>query len=63
MFGDIIVCDFEVDCRRIFEGKAKELHNLILDVQEVMFGWSRGSALFRGVDLHRFIVEWEVMVT
>lgn len=46
----------EKNCR-IFEDKAKELHNLIADIQKALYGFSKGKALFRGSNVHDFIVE------
>lgn len=48
--------------RRFFEGKAKEMHVLVLDVQEVMFRWSRGNTQFSGLRVHDYIMESEAMV-
>lgn len=37
----------------------REIHNFILDVQELMYIWTRGNDLFRWTNAHEFIVEWE----
>lgn len=34
------------------------MQGLVSDVPEVMFGWSTGNALFRGLTLHDFIMEF-----
>lgn len=45
--------------KRICEDKKKEIHNFISDVQEALFEWSRGCALFKDLNLHEFIAGWE----
>lgn len=43
---------------RNFEG----MHNLILDVQKLIYSWTRGNPLFSGTNIHEFIVELERLV-
>lgn len=48
--------------QRIFENVAKEWYGIVVEVQELMFGWSKGYDLFRGVTLDTFVANWENMV-
>lgn len=48
--------------KRIFEEESKELHNLISDVQKLMFNWTMGNALFRGTNMNEFIMEWDKLM-
>lgn len=47
---------------KFFKDKTKKFHNLISDIQEFMYGLSRGNTLFRGLNLNDFTVEWEDLV-
>lgn len=36
---------------RVFEDKGKDLHNIIADIRDVMYDWSRGKVLFKSLIL------------
>lgn len=43
----------------IFDEEVRQLHNMISDIEELMFTWSRSNKLFKGSNVHKFIVEWD----
>ncbi|KAL5709840.1 hypothetical protein ACHQM5_020477 [Ranunculus cassubicifolius] len=48
--------------RRIFEHKAQEMSRVKLDVQDLMFDWSRGSEVVKDSGHIDFIVHWDSLV-
>lgn len=46
----------------IFEEAKREIHNLIYDVQDLLYDWSKGASLFEGANLEYFIIEWDKLV-
>lgn len=47
---------------RISNERVRQVHNLILDTQKLMFSWSRSRELFEGTIVHEFIGEWDSVV-
>ncbi|KAL5716954.1 hypothetical protein ACHQM5_010053 [Ranunculus cassubicifolius] len=48
--------------RRIFEHKAQEWSRVRLDVQDLMFNWSRGLEVVKDISHVDFIVHWDAIV-
>lgn len=48
--------------QNFFENASKEWHGIVVEIQELMFGWSKGCDLFRDTTLENFVADWEKMV-
>lgn len=47
--------------QRILEPKKRQFHNMVADVKELLFNWSKENVLFASTNFWDFIVEWEVL--